>query len=454
MSHPSVPLLAVTSVLLAAALQAQLQVEEFLIPRANAFPHDPAFTQDGACWYTDQTNSVIGRFDPVTRAFTDWPTPTPGSGPHGITVGSDGFVYYTGQSTGRIGRVHPHTGAMTEVVLPANANRPHTPIAFGAHIWFTCQNNATYGRLDPVTNAVQVYNAPAGSLPYGIFPSADGYLWIALFGTNNLGRVDPATGALRLFPLPSTAARPRRLTTTQDGYVWYTDYPRGYLGRLDPRTGAVREWPVPDPPPGAYGISTGTDGRVWLNAQGTAAMHAFDPRAETFASIPIPTPNAIVRHMVTDFERGRLWLALSGTQRIGKVELGAPAARYGSACNGSLGAPSFTVAGVPRVATELTLGVGNTAAPQAALFLGLSDATWGALPLPLDLGVLGSGGCFLNASVEAVAHAGAPANVRVPIPLDTSLGGARVFWQWALFGDPSGRPVVTTQGLRTTLIGQ
>lgn len=52
-------------------LRGQLVVEEFLIPRANAFPHDPACTVDGVAWYTDQNNSYIGRFDPVTRAFTD-----------------------------------------------------------------------------------------------------------------------------------------------------------------------------------------------------------------------------------------------------------------------------------------------------------------------------------------------------------------------------------------------
>jgi hypothetical protein len=38
--------------------------------------------------------------------------------------------------------------------------------------------------------------------------------------------------------------------------------------------------------------------------------------------VKIPTPGAIVRHMVSDPQRGRLWLALSGTGRIGKLEVG------------------------------------------------------------------------------------------------------------------------------------
>ena len=35
-------------------------------------------------------------------------------------------------------------------------------------------------------------------------------------------------------------------------------------------------------------------------------------------------PGAVVRHMETDSTRGRVWLALSGTGRLGKIELGAP----------------------------------------------------------------------------------------------------------------------------------
>ena len=55
-------------------------VTEFVIPRANAFPHDPALAPDGVVWYTDQTNSYIGELNPATGKITDIATPTPGSG--------------------------------------------------------------------------------------------------------------------------------------------------------------------------------------------------------------------------------------------------------------------------------------------------------------------------------------------------------------------------------------
>jgi hypothetical protein len=41
-------------------------------------------------------------------------------------------------------------------------------------------------------------------------------------------------------------------------------------------------------------------------------------------TVAIPTRTCVVRHIVSDDARGRLWLALSGTGRIGRIDLGKP----------------------------------------------------------------------------------------------------------------------------------
>jgi virginiamycin B lyase len=442
--------LALTAPLLANTLAAQPAVVEHVIPRANAFPHDPAVSADGTAWYTDQANSYIGRFDPVTKTFQDWPTPTPGSGPHGICVAPDGYVWYTGQDTGRLGRVDPLTGAITEYVMPPNANRPHTPIAHQGFIWFTAQTNATYGRFDPKTGQTVVYPAPAGSRPYGMFAAPDGSVWIALFGTNRLGRVTTSTGALQLFTLPNSGARPRRLAVGNDGYVWYADHARNYLGRLDPSNGQVKEWPTQ---PAPYGIALGSDGRVWFHGSRTANMVAFDPRTEQQQLVTIPTNGTIVRHMVVDYPRGKLWLALSGTRRLGEIQLVVPITTYGTACAGSLGAPVVTFAGVPRIGESMQIGVTNSSAIVGALFLGFSKNDWNSVPLPFDLTPFGSAGCSVNASWELLLHAGAPGNASLSVPLDPNLTGGRVSALWALLGDPSLTGGVTSPGAEFVLLG-
>jgi streptogramin lyase len=72
---------------------------------------------------------------------------------------------------------------------------------------------------------------------------------------------------------------------------------------------------------GPYGIAIGTDGRIWYDESGTSTMVAFDPKTARMETVAIPTKGAIVRHMVTDSTRSTLWLALSGTGRIGRIKL-------------------------------------------------------------------------------------------------------------------------------------
>ncbi len=162
----------------------------------------------------------------------------------------------------------------------------------------------------------------AGSIPYGMRSAPDGSIWIAHLGTNMLGHVNTANGTFTPFPLPNAAARPRRLAVTPDGKVWYTDNARGFHGVLDPTTAKVREWASPSGAnSGPYGIAIGTDGRLWYNEQSTNLMVAFDPATEKFETVKIPSGSVVVRHMVTDVARKRLWLALSGSGRIGMIDL-------------------------------------------------------------------------------------------------------------------------------------
>jgi virginiamycin B lyase len=297
-------------------------LREYVVARPGNFPHDPAVGSDGIVWYTDQSNSHIGRLDPASGIITDYPTPTPSSGPHGIVVAPDGGVWYTGQRTGIIGRLDPATKKIREFELPAETANPHTPIWAGGAIWYTDANNNRYGRLDPVTGTVRHFTCPTDdAVPYGIVAAPDGHIWIAMLGTNKLGRVDTTTGAMTEFKLPE-GARPRRLQVAANGIVWYTDYRRGYLGALDPDEAAVREWASPFPGEGPYGIAIAPDGAIWYNHARGDAMTRFDPVTEKSTSLPIPTRGAVVRHMVTDAPRQRIWLALSGTGRLGVIELG------------------------------------------------------------------------------------------------------------------------------------
>jgi virginiamycin B lyase len=150
----------------------------------------------------------------------------------------------------------------------------------------------------------------------------DGSIWVALFGTNKLGHIDATTGAMREITLPATGARPRRLVVDATGLVWYSDFARGYLGSYNPRSGSFREWLSPGGASSApYGIAVGPDGRIFYDEARSGTIVAFNPRTQKMETARIPTPGSIVRNMSVDSTRSRLWLALSGTGRLGKVDI-------------------------------------------------------------------------------------------------------------------------------------
>ena len=321
-----IPLMAAAGLIGAAA--APLAVVEYQIPRPQAFPHDPAVGPNGIVWYTDQQNSYIGRLDPATGKITDYATPTPASGPHGIIVAPDGGVWYTANRIGKIGRLDPRTGQIREYELGAGARDPHTPLYRKGIIWFTVQQSDMIGRLDPNTGQTEAWKVgQSRALPYGMVNAPDGSIWVALFGTNKLGRIDadapriPA-GPMKEISLPDPGARPRRLVVASDGVVFYSDFARGRLGSYNPRSGDFKEWLSPGGATSApYGIAIAPDGRIFYDEARTGNIVAFDRMTEKMETIKIPTAGSIVRNITVDSARGRIWLALSGIGRIGKIDL-------------------------------------------------------------------------------------------------------------------------------------
>ena len=51
----------------------KVTIREWAVPTKGAHPHDPAVGADGALWFTEQMKSKIGRVDPTTGEFKEYP---------------------------------------------------------------------------------------------------------------------------------------------------------------------------------------------------------------------------------------------------------------------------------------------------------------------------------------------------------------------------------------------
>ena len=254
-------------------------IREYVVSRPGNFPHDPAVGADGIVWYTDQTNSYIGRLDPATGIITDYPTPTPGSGPHGIVVAPDGGVWYTGQRTGIIGRLDPATKEITEYALPGETANPHTPIWAGGAIWYTDANNNT---LRPARSrhragaALHLHNGQLGALWHRVGARRSHLDRAARHQQAGPGgyreRRDDGVHAAAGSTASAPAGGRRRHRLVHRLRAGLSSAPSIRA------TSKVREWPALFPGEGPYGIAIGPDGAIWYNHARGDAMTRFDPK--------------------------------------------------------------------------------------------------------------------------------------------------------------------------------
>jgi virginiamycin B lyase len=301
-----------------------VSIREWDVPTKGAHPHDPAVGKDGDLWFTEQMANKIGRFDPTSQNFKEYPLTGGNAGPHGLVSDNDGNIWFTANFGGYIGKLDPQTGHVTQYKMPVEkADDPHTAV-FDSRgtLWFTVQGGNMVGRLDPKSGKIELKNVPTeNALPYGIAINSKGVPFFCELGANKMAKIDPATMAITEFKLPETA-RPRRLAIASDDQVYFTDFKSGNLGRLNPSTGAVKMWPSPGgSDSGPYGIAITKDGGVWYSESGVKpnTIIKFDPSSDKFARANIPSGGGVVRNMAATPD-GRIYLACSGVDKIGIVD--------------------------------------------------------------------------------------------------------------------------------------
>src|SRR5262249_30316372 len=92
---------------------------------------------DGNLWFTEVSNSQIGRITPAGVVTGEFPTPTAGAAPHGITAGPDGNMWFTeelGNAIGRITTAGVFTGEFS--VTTPDAAIPRITPGLDGNLWF------------------------------------------------------------------------------------------------------------------------------------------------------------------------------------------------------------------------------------------------------------------------------------------------------------------------------
>ena len=295
-----------------------IEIEEWMVPTLGQRSRDPIEAPDGSIWWTGMWASLVGRLDPLTGDFKEYPLPATAR-PHSIVPDDKGFIWYLGNSNGTVGRLNPVTGDIRQ--YETGLADPHTGVFHrSGYFYFTAQRAGAVARLD--TNTGDVISVNTAPRPYGIKVGADDLIYVAFNGDNVIGQINPDTLEVKYFSIPDEDSRIRRLDIASDGAIWYVNSSQGRIGRLDPATAEVQEWDSPSGPKShPYSIAV-IDDIVWYNESGQRpdALVRFDPETETFQSWAVPSGIGIIRHVWVTREK-ELLIHQSSSNRIGRVRI-------------------------------------------------------------------------------------------------------------------------------------
>ena len=204
-----------------------IEIEEWMVPTLGQRSRDPIEAPDGSIWWTGMWASLVGRLDPLTGDFKEYPLPATAR-PHSIVPDDKGFIWYLGNSNGTVGRLNPVTGEIRE--YETGLADPHTGVFHrNGYFYFTAQRAGAVARLD--TNTGDVISVNTAPRPYGIKVGVDDLIYVAFNGDN------PDTLEVNYFTIPDEDSRIRRLDIASDGAIWYVNSSRGKIvwTRLPPK---------------------------------------------------------------------------------------------------------------------------------------------------------------------------------------------------------------------------
>jgi len=213
------------------------------------------------------------RFDPVTKEFTEYKSPTfknaDGIGnTYGLTADGDGNGWWAEMNLDLVAKTDLETGKVTEIKIP--------PVP-GIKPMFT-------------PDEVKMYEA-AGSTWNTSVPWVEG---------------------------------PRRMGADKTGHVvWVCDWWGGSLAKIDTQSLKVTVIPLPRPDvQEPYQAVVDRDHNVWINLMNSDEVIKYDPKSSKWTEYPFPTLGAETRYISMVERNGKMEIILpySRARRVARME--------------------------------------------------------------------------------------------------------------------------------------
>jgi streptogramin lyase len=225
----------------------------------------------GKVWTVTRQGAL--RFDPDTRQFTEFTSPTPGSRPYasnyGLGADAEGNGWWAIITYDKLGVGDAKTGRSMEIPL---RSRPEmVELA-------TAQDREFYRSF----GGASAQNANIG------------LLW---------------------------SQAPRRLGGDQKGHtMWVANWWGQNLAEVDIRTHKVTYHPVPIPYSGPYDVEVDNNHVAWVSLRNADRVVKFDPSTQQWTVYLLPTLGTEARNITVDRPRGEVWVPYWRTSKLARLQ--------------------------------------------------------------------------------------------------------------------------------------
>jgi virginiamycin B lyase len=290
-------------------------ITEYDLPRPESQPHDVITDKDGIVWYSDFSDQFLGRFDPKTLAFKEYPVPLHRAGfPTGaldLEVDPEGNLWMALMFQAGVAKFDKKTEKMQTFQLPEGVLKEDSQQAMvGPHswtvdgkVWMTDPSLPGLYRMDMKTGKTEKWE-PYKDLPkaphsvYGIYADKENNIWFLDFGGENVGTVNAKTGEVTLYPTPTKRSRPRRGRLDDDGKLWFAEFGGERIGMFDINTKLFKEWELPTKEFVPYDVVRDKNGDIWAGGMNADKVLRFNTETNKATEYPLPRYTNIRRVFV------------------------------------------------------------------------------------------------------------------------------------------------------------
>jgi virginiamycin B lyase len=269
-------------------------VQEIALPSG---PTTLAIDTAGRLWFTLGPANAIGRIEPDSTGYAEFPIPTADSMPRIISHGADGNMWFSEHGTGKMGRIAAD-GAIGEFALSSPASQPRAiALAADGNIWVGMFAAGRVARITPAGVVTEFELPTPDSGPRALAAGPDGNIWFSEFKANQVGRITP-DGRVTEFPMPRLNSGPGDITAGPDGNLWLVELggtmdgiavDGNRVARVTPR-GEVTEFPIPSAGGTPINIAAGPDGNVWYTKGAAIGRVTMQGEITEFALPPGQAP--------------------------------------------------------------------------------------------------------------------------------------------------------------------